>query len=73
VPGRRCGLERYYNRPAAELRSWQACYAGPQAGGAEWLASYIAAGAHHLVLRFVGEHERHLETLASIRTTIDTH
>jgi alkanesulfonate monooxygenase SsuD/methylene tetrahydromethanopterin reductase-like flavin-dependent oxidoreductase (luciferase family) len=60
-------LERYYNRPAAELRTWQACYAGPKAGAAEWLAGYTAAGAHHLVLRFVGEHERHLETIARIR------
>jgi len=66
-------LEHYYNRPAAELRSWQACYAGPDAGAAEWLAGYMAAGAHHLVLRFVGEHERHLEALASIRLTIDKH
>ena len=66
-------LERYYNRPAAELRTWQACYAGSEAGAAEWLAGYAAAGAHHLVLRFVGEHERHLEALAGIRDTIGKH
>ena len=64
--------ERYYNRPAAELRTWQACFAGPETGAGEWLAGYTAAGARHLVLRFVGEHERHLETLADIRATIDT-
>ena len=66
-------LERYYNRLAAELRTWQACYAGAEAGAAEWLAGYGAAGVNHLVLRFVGEHERHLETLAGIRATIDKH
>ena len=63
-------LERYYNRPAAELRTWQACYAGPQTAAGEWLAGYAAAGAGHLVLRFVGEQERHLEAPAKIRAAI---
>jgi hypothetical protein len=60
-------LEQYYSQPAAAIRSWQANYAGPAQGAAEWLSRYESAGAHHLVLRFVGDHERHLEALAAAR------
>jgi alkanesulfonate monooxygenase SsuD/methylene tetrahydromethanopterin reductase-like flavin-dependent oxidoreductase (luciferase family) len=63
-------LAEYYHQPAATIRSRQACYAGPAAGAAEWLASYAAAGARHLILRFAGDHERHLELLAGIRTKL---
>ncbi len=63
-------LEQYYNRPAAELRSWQACFAGSETAAADWLAGYAAAGAGHLVLRFVGEHERHLETIAGVQARL---
>jgi hypothetical protein len=61
-------LEQYYGQPAALLRTRQACYGGPAAGAAEWLLGYAAAGASHLVLRFAGDHERHLDMLAAIRT-----
>ncbi|HEU0158070.1 MAG TPA: LLM class flavin-dependent oxidoreductase [Hyphomicrobiaceae bacterium] len=57
-------LAQYYGRPAAEMRERQACYAGPAQGLAAWLRGYVAAGARHLVLRFAGDHERHLETIA---------
>ena len=60
-------LEAYYAQPARVLRARQACYAGPAAGAAEWLAAYAAAGVRHMVLRFAGEHERHLDALARIR------
>jgi alkanesulfonate monooxygenase SsuD/methylene tetrahydromethanopterin reductase-like flavin-dependent oxidoreductase (luciferase family) len=60
-------LARYYGRPAAEVRARQACYAGPVQGMLDWLTAYAQAGAKHLVLRFAGEHERHLETVAQIR------
>ncbi|HEV2301673.1 MAG TPA: LLM class flavin-dependent oxidoreductase [Stellaceae bacterium] len=60
-------LESYYGQPAAVMRRRQACYAGPPAGAVEWLKAWVAAGASHLVLRFAGEHERHLETLARLR------
>jgi alkanesulfonate monooxygenase SsuD/methylene tetrahydromethanopterin reductase-like flavin-dependent oxidoreductase (luciferase family) len=63
-------LQRYYGRPAAEMRSRQACYAGPAHGMADWLQAYVAAGASHLVLRFAGDHERHLETVAAIRSRL---
>jgi alkanesulfonate monooxygenase SsuD/methylene tetrahydromethanopterin reductase-like flavin-dependent oxidoreductase (luciferase family) len=57
-------LEGYYGQPAAVLRRRQICYAGPAGGVAAWLDGYEKAGASHLVLRFAGDHERHLEILA---------
>jgi alkanesulfonate monooxygenase SsuD/methylene tetrahydromethanopterin reductase-like flavin-dependent oxidoreductase (luciferase family) len=60
-------LERYYSQPADVLRRRQACYAGPASGLAEWLDGYATAGASHLVLRFAGDHERHLETVSKLR------
>ena len=57
-------------QPAAVLRRRQAVYSGPAAGAAEWLAGYARAGATDLVLRFAGEHERHLETLAKVRASL---
>jgi alkanesulfonate monooxygenase SsuD/methylene tetrahydromethanopterin reductase-like flavin-dependent oxidoreductase (luciferase family) len=60
-------LERYYAMPPAETRKRQMSYAGPAAGAAAWLKSYVDAGAAHLVLRFAGDHERHLETVARLR------
>jgi hypothetical protein len=63
-------LERYYAQPAAQTRSRQACYAGPSEGVAQLLRGYAKAGATHLVLRFAGDHERHLDMLAALRSTI---
>jgi alkanesulfonate monooxygenase SsuD/methylene tetrahydromethanopterin reductase-like flavin-dependent oxidoreductase (luciferase family) len=63
-------LERYYGQPAPVLRRRQASYAGPAAGVAEWLSSYATAGASHLVLRFAGEHETHMEELAKVRSSL---
>lgn len=60
-------LAQYYGRPATEVRARQACYAGPVQGMVDWLTAYAQAGAKHLVLRFAGEHEHHLQTVARIR------
>lgn len=60
-------LEQYYGMPPAETRKKQMSYAGPAAGAAAWVKSYADAGASHLVLRFAGDHERHLETVAHLR------
>ena len=54
-------LAAYYPAPPSVMRSVQATYAGPAVGLAPWVRAFIDAGARHLVLRFVGEHERHLE------------
>jgi alkanesulfonate monooxygenase SsuD/methylene tetrahydromethanopterin reductase-like flavin-dependent oxidoreductase (luciferase family) len=60
-------MERYYGQAAIILRRRQACYAGRAAGLAEWLGDYARAGAGHLVLRFAGDHERHLEVVSKLR------
>jgi probable F420-dependent oxidoreductase len=60
-------LEDYYGQPADVIRQRQMSYAGPVAGAAAWLKSYADAGASHLVLRFAGDHERHLEAAARMR------
>jgi alkanesulfonate monooxygenase SsuD/methylene tetrahydromethanopterin reductase-like flavin-dependent oxidoreductase (luciferase family) len=59
-------LERYYGQPAPVMRRRQACYAGPAAGLSAWLDTYSQAGANHLVLRFAGDHERHLSAVAKL-------
>jgi len=58
-------LGDYYSAPGAAVRKMQATVAGPLDAVAEGIASWASAGADHLVLRFVGDHERHLEQLAS--------
>jgi hypothetical protein len=52
------------------MRRRQPCYAGPLDGAREWLAGFVAAGASHLVLRFTGAHERHLDLFAGIGATL---
>jgi alkanesulfonate monooxygenase SsuD/methylene tetrahydromethanopterin reductase-like flavin-dependent oxidoreductase (luciferase family) len=63
-------IESYYGRPAAEMRARQATYAGPAEGAAAWLSSWVRAGASHLVLRFAGDHRRHLDAIAKLRPNI---
>jgi probable F420-dependent oxidoreductase len=47
-------LETYYAAPARAILARQACYAGPIEGCVEWLQSWLAAGARHLMFRFAG-------------------
>jgi hypothetical protein len=49
------------------MRDRQASYAGPADGAAGWLSSWVRAGVGHLVLRFAGDHQRHLEAVAKLR------
>lgn len=61
-------LERYYAPvPPDVMRKRQSCYAGSAAGAAAWLKGFADAGATHIVLRFAGDHERHLETVVRLR------
>jgi probable F420-dependent oxidoreductase len=60
-------LANYYGVPAAGMRARQRSYAGPAAGAAAWIKSYADAGATHLMLRFAGDHDRHLEVAARIK------
>jgi len=57
----------YAPLPVAIMRQVQACFAGPEGALEPWLAAFVTAGARHLVLRFVGDHERHLEVVADLR------
>ena len=61
-------MQSYYGR--ADMRSRQATYAGPAEGAAAWLSSWVQAGASHLVLRFAGDHQRHLDAVARLRGQI---
>jgi len=63
-------LEQYYGPQWVAMRARQACYAGPSEGLATWLQGYADAGASHLILRFAGDHERHLNVLAKIRAKL---
>ncbi len=62
-------LEGYYGAPAEVLRRRQAVYSGPLHGAESWLDGYASAGATDLILRFAGDHSRHLEMLAKILGT----
>jgi alkanesulfonate monooxygenase SsuD/methylene tetrahydromethanopterin reductase-like flavin-dependent oxidoreductase (luciferase family) len=56
-------IERYYSLPVGLVGQVQAMYAGTPQGLTSWLASYIDAGARHIVLRVSDENaERGLET-----------
>ena len=63
-------LEQYYGQRPDVMRKRQMCYAGPAKGAAAWLQSYVDAGASHLVLRFAGEHERHLRIVSRLRQEV---
>ncbi len=63
-------LEDYYMQPAERLRRHQACYGGPAEGAAEWLKGYADEGASHLMLRFAGDHDRHLDAFANVRARL---
>lgn len=60
-------LAHYYGVPAPAMRARQRCFAGSAAGAAAWIKSYADAGATHLMLRFAGDHERHLEVASRIK------
>jgi probable F420-dependent oxidoreductase len=60
-------LAGYYGQRPDAMRKRQRCYGGPAGGAAEWLAGYAKAGVDHMVLRFAGEHERQMDTVAELR------
>ena len=63
-------LERYYGRSAEELLREQPYYAGGPQGVSDLLARYGEAGVKHFVLRFVGDHDRHMEAIARVRSDL---
>lgn len=69
-PGRarerlRVSVERYYNAPLEAVESIQAMFAGTARAAAGWLASYVEAGARHVVIRLAADdHHAALERVA---------
>ena len=64
-------LEQYYGAPATVLRRRQACFAGSASAARDWLEGYAEAGADHIVIRLVGDHDALLDTVAGIRPDRD--
>ena len=60
-------LSSYYGARPDVLKKIQACYAGSLEGAVQYLQSFINAGASHLVLRFAGDHDKHLELISKVR------
>jgi alkanesulfonate monooxygenase SsuD/methylene tetrahydromethanopterin reductase-like flavin-dependent oxidoreductase (luciferase family) len=60
-------LSSYYGQRPDVLKKRQACFAGSAEAAAEWLNGYLEQGATYLVLRFAGDHERHMDIFAKIR------
>ena len=50
------------------MRDRQECYAIPPSGLEAYLTGYAMAGAAQLILRFAGDHTRHLELVAAVRS-----
>ena len=63
-------LSAYYGQRPDVLKKRQACFSGSAGAAAEWLNGYVQEGARYLVLRFAGDHERHLETFAKVREAL---
>ncbi|MDA1101848.1 MAG: LLM class flavin-dependent oxidoreductase [Proteobacteria bacterium] len=63
-------LEQYYGASAKMIAARSACYAGPAEAAAHWLQGYADAGASHLVLRFAGAHEKHMDAIVRIRASL---
>jgi alkanesulfonate monooxygenase SsuD/methylene tetrahydromethanopterin reductase-like flavin-dependent oxidoreductase (luciferase family) len=63
-------LSQYYGQPAQILRARQSCFGGPLSALKEILSAYRDAGCSHMVLRFAGDHERHLDTVARLRADL---
>ena len=60
-------LASYYGAPPKVLRSFQACRGGTVGQVLDFIRGYIDAGAQHIVLRLVGDHEPTLQALANHR------
>ncbi len=60
-------LEGYYGVPAAAMRGIQACCGGNLDTVLGFVHSYVEAGAQHLIIRVVGDHEATLSQFAKHR------
>ena len=60
-------LEQYYDMPAAVMRERMRCFGGSAEDAMAWIKQYVDAGATHVMLRFAGDHQRHLEIGSQIK------
>ncbi len=60
-------LAAYYDVPGPVMRKAQACFGGTAEQVADWIQGFVDVGVEHIVLRFAGDHVRHLETFADLR------
>ena len=60
-------LARYYDVPGPAMRRAQACFGGDAEQTADWIQGFVDVGVAHIVLRFAGDHERHLDAFAEMR------
>ncbi|MGY9083510.1 MAG: LLM class flavin-dependent oxidoreductase [Acidimicrobiales bacterium] len=60
-------LHNYYGAPPAVMRSFQGCCGGSIDKVIAFIRGYVTAGANHVVLRLVGDHEVMLRELAARR------
>ena len=63
-------LQEYYGVPAQAMRQFQACCGGDVDAVAEFIRSFVSAGANHVVLRLVGDHEATLQAISQIKESI---
>ena len=60
-------LAAYYGQRPDVLKKRQACFAGSPDAAVDWINGYVRAGARYVVLRFAGDHERHLDLFAKLK------
>lgn len=61
-------IAEYYGvKDPGPLRASHGSFAGTEAGAAEWLNEFAEEGVRHFALRFAGNNEQHLETVAGLR------
>jgi alkanesulfonate monooxygenase SsuD/methylene tetrahydromethanopterin reductase-like flavin-dependent oxidoreductase (luciferase family) len=64
-------LAGYYGRRPDLSKQRQGAFAGSAGAAAEWLNEYVREGARYFVLRFAGDHERHMETMTRVREKLE--
>jgi len=63
-------LSAYYGQRPDVLKKRQACFAGSLEAAGEWINGYVREGVRYVVLRFAGDHERHMELFAKLRAKL---
>ena len=62
-------LRAYYG-PRDLTKQLQGSFAGSASAAGEWLQGYAREGVRYFVVRFTGEHERHMDTIVKLRESL---